>query len=645
MANILYIEYIAGSYNGLSGSSLVDYTYGDSGALACYFADLEPNTTYTIQRIDSSTRFRVATFTNDVKLLTGSGNDTSIVQQWVMDSNSALTFTTGINDIHLVVYYTNNSEYSTRVMLNEGSTIEQYSAPTRRFIYSGYWDVIDGKPHVAGSMPILQTDLTEPYPDCVWRSSNGRIRTNQMLDIHQTDFEKPYPDNVWRIDGNNNGCPYTKTMMGILYNAPTPPPPPPPAPTIDPVEFYDEYNAEYLSALHQKHRRYKVRLELLGYYENVVGEITRDLSRGASGSITINNEQITRRSCSLSLINVDKKYLPSPDSPIWFNRKFKLWIGIVTGKHTYWWSYGVFFTTKATCDGATLNIQGVDKGGALDGTIKTGMLDAENIIERGTTLTNVIKDTLMWNEFSSPYLNHNTGSSSYPVDPIKPIIDTKFDNIRTQAEITINANDYISTLFSSIADGYGADAYYNTNGHFVFQTMADSSRIDGYRFMARQWDFKDTDEMYSNASIEYNLDGYNVVTVYTNESTLENVSYTAANNNPASPLRLDSAGIRRMSDIEIPYVNVSQDEMEGRCKAYADYLLMKEAMKGMSITFNCPILPHLDVNRTIGITDKWLGLEDATFVVNSITMPLGAESMTINATQFDWLPDDLNIEG
>lgn len=103
--------------------------------------------------------------------------------------------------------------------------------------------------------------------------------------------------------------------------------------------------------------------------------------------------------------------------------------------------------------------------------------------------------------------------------------------------------------------------------------------------------------------------------------------------------------LRRMSDIEISYVNVSQDEMEGRCKAYADYLLMKEAMKGMSITFNCPILPHLDVNRTIGITDKWLGLEDATFVVNSITMPLGAESMTINATQFDWLPDDLNIEG
>ena len=451
---------------------------------------------------------------------------------------------------------------------------------------------------------------------------------------------QPYPDSWWRFeDGYNNGYPFNMLMPDIPYN------PPPPAPTIDPVEFYDEYNAEYLSALRQKHRRYKVRLELLGYYENVVGEITRDLSRGSSGSITINNEQITRRSCNLSLINVDKKYLPSPDSPIWFNRKFKLWIGIVTGKHTYWWSYGVFYTTKATCDGNTVNIQGVDKGGALDGTIKTGMLDAENIIERGTTLTNVIKDTLMWNEFSSPYLNHNTGASSYPVDPIAPIVDSKFNSITTQAEITINANDYISTLFSSIADGYGADAYYNTNGHFVFQTMADSNRIDGYRFMAHQWDFKDTDEMYGNASVDFNLDGYNVVTVYTNESTLENVSYTATNNNPSSPLRIDSAGIRHMTDVEIPYVNVEQSEMEARCKAYADYLLMKEAMQGMSITFSCPIIPHLDVNRTIGITDRRYNLDNATFVINSITMPLSADSMTVNATQFDWLPDDTNIEG
>lgn len=492
--------------------------------------------------------------------------------------------------------------------------------------------------------PTLQNQFCTPYPSVLFHAAANQYPTKEAFQpTLQDKFCKPYPVSLWRIDESNSGYPYTELMLGTIYVEPEPPPPP--APTVDPLEFYDEYNAEYLYALRQKHRRYKIRVELLGYYENVIGEITRDVSLGSSGQVTINNEQITRRSCSLNLINVEKKYLPSQDSAIWFNRKFKLWLGIEVGKKTYWWSYGVFYTQKATCDGDTVSIQGVDKGGALDGTIKTGMLDTSCIVEAGTTLTNVIKDTLMWNEFSSPYLNHRTGASAYPVDPITPIISTKFDGIVTQNEITINSNDYISTLFSSIADGYGADAYYNTNGHFCFQVMADESRIDGYRFMAHQWDFSDEDDMYSNASVDFNLDGYNVVTVYTNESDLENVSYTAANNNPASPLRLDSAGIRRMADVEIPYVNVPQSEMQARCKAYADYLLMREAMQGMSITFSCPIIPHLDVNRTIGITDKRYNLDHATFVVNSITMPLSAEAMTVNATQTSWLPDNTGIEG
>ena len=474
-----------------------------------------------------------------------------------------------------------------------------------------------------------------------WSIGLDGFPKSNSADLYPHDMTEPIPKAMWRItEGYNNGFPFNELLPNIPYN-----PPPPPSPAIDPVEFYDEYNDEYLFALNQKHRRYKLRVELLGYYENVVGEITKDVSIDASGQITINNEQITRRSCSLNLINVEKQYLPSSNNPIWFNRKFKLWIGIVIKDKTYWWSQGVYFTQKATCDGNVVSIQGVDKGGALDGTIKTGMLDTTYIIESGTTIANVIRDTLMWNETNSPYLKRNTRATSYPIDPITPIIDSRFNTYHTQNEITLNGNDYISTLFSSLADGYGADAYYNTNGRFIFQQMADDNRIDGYRFMARQWNFEADGEFYADSNVEYNFDSYNVVTVYTNESDLVNVSYTAANNNPLSPLRLDSAGVRRMSDVEIPYVNVSQDEMEQRCKAYADYLLMKEAMRGMSISFSSPIIPHLDVNRTIGITDKRFDLDDETFVVNSITIPLSAEAMQINATRFSWLPDNTTIEG
>lgn len=605
--NLLYSNYLKGRYIAYVDGALAYYSTIDDNTYASYFADLKPNTTYTLTRITNTSRFRVATFFTDVK--NSSGKIYTIGQWWLADSYNTITFTTGSDDTHLVVYYTWSSEYDAQIMLNEGSEAEPYEAPTQSFTYAP-WTGVEGE-----------------YP------SNGVSSAPS--------FSPPYPAAMWRIDGaHNNGYPWHELLRNVPYN-----PPPPPSPAIDPLEFYDEYNDEYLFALNQKHRRYKLRVELLGYYENVVGEITKDVSIDASGQITINNEQITRRSCSLNLINVEKQYLPSSDNPIWFNRKFKLWIGIVIKDKTYWWSQGVYFTQKATCDGNVVSIQGVDKGGALDGTIKTGMLDTTYIIESGTTIANVIRDTLMWNETNSPYLKRNTRATSYPIDPITPIIDSRFNTYHTQNEITLNGNDYISTLFSSLADGYGADAYYNTNGRFIFQQMADDNRIDGYRFMARQWNFEADGEFYADSNVEYNFDSYNVVTVYTNESDLVNVSYTAANNNPLSPLRLDSAGVRRMSDVEIPYVNVSQDEMEQRCKAYADYLLMKEAMRGMSISFSSPIIPHLDVNRTIGITDKRFDLDDETFVVNSITIPLSAESMQINATRFSWLPDNTTIEG
>lgn len=498
----------------------------------------------------------------------------------------------------------------------------------------------DGAPH------IVQYGLVSPTGKLWFKVVDNELKLGTVSDkALGTKFHKPFARGMWQMTGLTPNQPYEPMMPSIMRDIPQPPPPPPPTPTVDPLEFYDEYNSEYLDGLRQKHRRFKLRVELLGYYENVIGEITKDVSLEASGQITINNEQITRRSCVLNLINVEKQYLPSPDNPIWFNRKFKLWIGIAIKDKTYWWSQGVYFTQKATSDGNVVNIQGIDKGGALDGTIKTGMLDTTYIIEANTTIANVIRDTLMWNETNSPYLRRNTRATSYPIDPITPIISSRFDTYRTQNEIALNGNDYVSTLFSSLADGYGADAYYNTNGRFVFQLMADSNRIDGYRFMAHQWDFGTFDEFYADANVEYNFDGYNVVTVYTNESDLENVSYTAANNNPLSPLRLDSAGVRRMSDVEIPYVNVSQDEMESRCKAYADYLLMKESMRGMAITFNSPIIPHLDVNRTIGVTDDRFNLNTDTFVINSITIPLSAESMQINATKISWLPDNTSIEG
>jgi hypothetical protein len=409
------------------------------------------------------------------------------------------------------------------------------------------------------------------------------------------------------------------------------------------MEYYNLTNDEYERILNSFSCQYKIKVQLLGCYEDVVGEITKDVSIDAQGQININFQQLTRRSCSLTLINIDKKYVPSPDNVVWVDRKFKLWIGATNGENVYWFSQGVFVTQDASADNGTVNIEAIDKGGVLDGTLKTGCLDVQYIIKSGSAISKLIKDTLMINMTDSSRLG-GLQITTRLLDSIPPIIDWEFNNMTTQADISLDANSYIGNLFTSLADGYGADVYYNGNGQMVFSKSVTASRIDEYNFIGAQWHFKDLTSQFQNPNYTYKFDGVNCVTVYTNSSTLKNVSYTAYNNSPLSPLRVGAVGVRRLNSQEIDYVAGKVSDMEKRCRDYADYLLLKESLLGMSISFNSPIIPHLDVNKPILITDKLKNLNAERYVVQSITIPLGAGEMNISATNVNWLPNTVDIE-
>lgn len=387
---------------------------------------------------------------------------------------------------------------------------------------------------------------------------------------------------------------------------------------------------------------YKIRLELLGEYENTIGEITKDISITAQGQICISKQNITRRSCSLTLYGVDNKYIPSPNSLIWFKRKFRLLLGAADriNNDIYWWSQGVYYIQSANSDGTTVNIEAIDKGGALDGSLSSNLLESNYIVEIGNKISDIIKDTLT--------LDNGKGS----IDTVPPIIDTYFNNVFTESEIVINSNSYLGDIFKALAENYKSDVYYDTNGHMRFCKSVDAEYADGYKHLAHQWEYSDNDAWYANCNYQYSFDGYNSVTVYTNRSETDknnpddlNVSYTARNNNPLSPLRVSLVGIRNTEPKEIKYANVSKTEMQKRCKDLGDYLLLKESFFGMTLSFDSPIIPHMDVDKTIGITDKRHGLDQDTFVVQSITIPLSAGAMNISAVNINWLPNNFDIDG
>lgn len=652
MANLLYAEYNKGCcpYWGSGTYDVGDYHYGDEAVLACYYADLKPNTTYTIKSIDSTSRFRVALSSQDLKYFSASSN-TSISSPfswgYKADSSNPITFTTTATATHLVVYYTNDGSYTNRVMLNEGSSIEPYEAPTR---YFKSWRLINGELVYDGMPEAIEDVFSEPYPASLWRLDSDDILTLNSEDwtpfpVPMDYFTTPYPASMWYLDENKillNALlpePYEE-RHNIVHDNP------------DGMEYFNYHSNAYDSALQKLNNNYRIRLEILTDEETVIGEITKDLSLTATGQITINYEQITRRSCSLSLINVDNKYIPTKNSPFWLNRKFKLWLGLVVGKDTYWWSQGIFYTVSANATGRILNIEGVDKGGALDGTLKLNMTEAQYKFGRGKALTEMIKQTLAL-DVGNPYGAHNSPigfGGNRPIDSQPPLVGIEYYDFKTVADISIDANSYISEIFTQMAELYAADCYYNTNGNLVFEPHIDSS---GYDYVPTQWSFTDLSSTFEDVNYEYSFEGENVVTVYTNttQAGVRNVAWTVYNTNPLSPLNV-STGIRRASHIEIPYYyneELSQEQQEAQqikdCRSTANHYLLANSMLGMTLNFNAPIIPHMDVNKTIDITDQYADIENGIYVVQSITIPLSSGKMQISATNINWLPNDMTFGG
>lgn len=647
MANLLYAEYNKGCsvYWTSDTYGVGDYHYGQEASLACYYADLKPNTTYTIQRNDTSTRFRVALSSQDLKYLSAS-SDTSVSSPfswgYKADDSNPITFTTGDTNTHLVVYYTNNSEYNTKVMLNEGSSIEPYEAPTRYF--KDHWHLINGE-LVYNGMPEPLEYLTPPYPASMWRLDSDNDLVTLLFPEALDSFTPPYPASMWYLDENRKLVnallpePYEE-RHNIVHDNP------------DGMEYFNYHSNVYDSALSNLNNNYRIRLEILTNEETVIGEITKDLSLTATGQITINYEQITRRSCSLSLINVDNKYIPTKNSPFWLNRKFKLWLGLVVGKDTYWWSQGIFYTVSANTTGRILSIEGVDKGGALDGTLKLNMTESQYQFKRGAALTEMIKQTLAL-DVGNPYGANNSPigfGGNRPIDSQPPLIGIEYYGFNTVSDISIDANSYISEMFVNMAELYAADCYYNTNGNLVFEQHIDSS---GYNYVPTQWSFTDLSSTFEDVNYEYSYEGENVVTVYTNttEAGVRNVAWTAYNTNPLSPLNV-ATGIRRAAHIEIPYYHneqLSQDQQEAQqikdCRSTANHYLLANSMLGMTLNFNSPIIPHMDVNKSISISDQYADIEDGIYVVQSITIPLSSNKMQISATNINWLPNDMTFGG
>lgn len=401
------------------------------------------------------------------------------------------------------------------------------------------------------------------------------------------------------------------------------------------MDYYNKIDDAYLAELHKPMRKMYVKMEILSHYEGAIGEITSDLS-STDGSININKEQGCRRSCSLSIIDRSGKYLPQKDSPFWYNRKFKIFIGLQVGEDIRWFPQGVFVAKSANSNGRRLNVEGVDKYGFLDGTLNTRMCLVEyqasvTNSKKGTNIATLIKNTLM--------LDLGNG---IPLDPVEPIIDPIFYNVTLYDDIVIDEGGYLGEIFDKIAEMYGANIYYDVNGRLRMERVFNYNLPSWYRHLSPQFELSEIEITETDIDYTYNYDGVNIITVTTDNSSGEIYSYTAKNENPQSPVNINAVGYKGLDGgtYYIPLGDTSEESGEEKCRQQAEYMLLQHTCMSTGISFNLPITPHLNVDNTIRVSNDYYNFDKQLFVVNSITMPLSASEMSIEATNLQWLPFD-----
>ena len=92
------------------------------------------------------------------------------------------------------------------------------------------------------------------------------------------------------------------------------------------VEFYNVVDKDYINLCKQQVLDVRIKVELLDHYEHTIGEVTTKVS-STSGSISVKYNQGVRRTCDITIDDINKKMLPNDENSVFFvNKKFKIYI-------------------------------------------------------------------------------------------------------------------------------------------------------------------------------------------------------------------------------------------------------------------------------------------------------------------------------
>lgn len=347
------------------------------------------------------------------------------------------------------------------------------------------------------------------------------------------------------------------------------------------------------------------RICVLNEDERVKADITEYIIPG-SGSYTVQHTSGQRASLNFEIDNTSGRFTISPYTDgLYYDTKFSFEVGIVCRDTVYWKPKGIFIieNIKPNKDAGTITVQTKDKFSLLDGTVG-GKVTTNVYFENGTNIREIIESVLLSNK-----------GNGKPYD-FKPIIfPDKYETMCITYRITIAADESIGDIILKLAELMQCDVYYNENGNLTFEI--NNTSITNTKPVIYHFD-DNSIEYFADSSIEYNTnDIVNKVVVVGGNINGSIFDATAVNDSPSSKFN-----IYHFPDAKVKYVtnnNIYSDEL---AQDLADYTLLNSRILSVKESFNCTCIPHLDVNRVIGVSDANLNIKYAKFIINSLNIPL-----------------------
>lgn len=345
--------------------------------------------------------------------------------------------------------------------------------------------------------------------------------------------------------------------------------------------------------------------------DTIIASITEAVENG-SGSVSISNQDGSRRSASFTLNNYQNQWKHYFDN-LSIGQRFKVSLGYEIDGEEFLFPQGVFVYSNPSLDSVennkVIHISGGDKWSLLDGRAG-GYLDATFQVPAGTSMGEFINDTLKMDIVR---------------DLVTPNIDESVFAAVTSYDIIHGAGETIADVIKEVAANLSCYAYYDENGVFTMRPF------DYDDVLAPVYEYTYNDINYVGATKTLPIENiYNAVLIVSDNLQNSNAPIVAMldNNDPTDINSVVNGATRKVYNITDNIAGIyNQKQADDRAR----YELKKVACMQSTISLNSAPLYHLKENEVITVTDPYLGSNNERYLISGINYSIGSESsMSLN---------------